>query len=126
MTRRHVTKIATAVVLGVVLLLAGRTCQSELADVTIAFDRGGGPAIESLSAELYRADEEAPVARFERRVEPAAAGSVAEWTLQIDPGVYTLVVELRPAGGAPVTRDYKVSAEARSRVSIDLSRAFAP
>jgi hypothetical protein len=121
---RHAKKIATAVVLGVVLLLAARNCQNELADVTIALERGDGPAIKALSAELFRADEEAPVGRFQRSIEPDAAGVIAEWTLQIDPGMYTLVVEIEPATGAPITQDYRIDAKARSRTAIDLSRAF--
>lgn len=126
MSRRHITKIATAVVLGVVLLLAARNCRNELADVTVAFDRGDAPAIRALSAELFRADEEAPVARFQRTVPADAGGALAEWTLQIDPGMYTLVLAVEPVDGPPVTEDYTIDARARARVTIDLSRAFSP
>lgn len=126
MTRRHITKIATAAVLGAVLLLAGRTCRDEMADITIAIERGGGPAIRSLSAELFRADEEAPVARFQRRVDADAAGVLAEWTLQIDPGMYRLVLDIEPADGPPVTEDYSIDAQPRARVTVDVSRAFEP
>lgn len=124
MNRRHLAKAATVAVAVVIILLAGRNCENELADVTIAFDRGGGPAIEAISAELFRPGEEAAVARFERRVVPGATGTLARWSLQIDPGSYELAVEVDPVDGPPARDRRSVEARARATISIDLSKSL--
>ena len=126
MDRRRLVKLATIPVAIVIALLAARSCQAELADVTVRFDRGDGPAIRSIRAELYRSDDPAPVARFERQVDPAATGTLARWTLQIDPGTYELAVEVEPLEGAAVSDRRTIDAEARATVSIDLARSFSP
>lgn len=124
MNRRRLIKLATAAVAVAVVLLAARTCQGELADVTVVFERGDGPAIRTISAELYRRGEEAPVARFERQVDPAAAGTLARWTLQIDPGSYELALEIEPADGPPVSDRRTIEATARATITIDLARSM--
>jgi hypothetical protein len=124
MNRRAAIKLASVALLVALLLLAGRTCADELADITVRFERGNGPAISLIEATLHRSDGEA-VAHFERRPPEGAAGTLGEWTLAIDPGSYQLELVLVTAAGETVRDRRAIEGEARSRVTIDLSSSFA-
>jgi hypothetical protein len=123
MNRRAAIKLASVVLLVSLLLLAGRTCADELADITIRFDRGNGPAIALIEATLHRSDGE-PVAHFELRPPQSAAGILGEWTLAIDPGSYRLDLVLVTVAGETVRDRRAIEGKARSRVTIDLSSTF--
>lgn len=123
MTRRRIAKIASLGLAVAVLLLAGRTCASDLADITIRFERGDAPAIELIEARLINGDGE-PVARFERHVAEGATGVLAEWTLQVDPGTYQLEIDLAGAGGETARDRRTIEASPRAHIAIDLGRSF--
>lgn len=123
MTRRRVAKIASLGLAVAVLLLAGRTCTSDLADITIRFERGDAPALELVEARLINGEGE-PVARFQRHLADGATGVLAEWTLQIDPGTYQLELDLTAADGKTAHDRRSVEASPRAHITIDLGRSF--
>jgi hypothetical protein len=103
-------------------LLASRTCQSEMASAEIRIRVGdAGRELRLVRAELYRAEDPAPVAYSEWPLSDRGSGpTLGPWRLRADAGLYRLEVQLQSASDS-LRASRAVQVEDGATITVDLT-----
>jgi hypothetical protein len=108
--------------LGVLVLIATRTCGTEPVDVTIELVFGAGrERARAVHVEYFRGGEPDPVGHMKYTYGPGGATVTARQQLSLTPGSYRAVIHVTTdAAPLELERVLRVENEATIRVSVDL------